>query len=228
MTEIVCKTNDYVVIYKPAGIPSQSDLTGDKDAMTITAELLCEMGESKSLFLIHRLDRVVGGLMIFARNKSYAATLSSLVSEHKFTKEYFAVVDGSPESGRFVDYIYKDSSLSKAFVTDRKRSGVKEAVLDFVHLESVTLENGRVLSLVKVKPLTGRFHQIRVQFASRKMPLVGDKKYGSKDAVAKFPSLFATRLAFDLGKKSIDSSLLPDLSDYPWSLFDENSYKEQK
>ncbi len=226
MTEIVYKSKDYLFIKKNAGVPSQPDKSGDADAMTLTAGILREKGEDDTLFLIHRLDRGVGGLMIFARNKKYAGLLSSLVADHSFTKEYYAVVDGKPEGGQFVDFIYKDSTLNKAFVTDRKRNGVKEAVLDYTLLDSVTLNGERTLSLVKVKPKTGRFHQIRVQFASRKMPLVGDKKYGSKDASSRQPALFASRLAFDSKGIKADVACLPNLDVYPWSLFEKQKYED--
>ena len=223
MIEIISKTKDYVIIYKPQGIPSQSDPSGDKDAMSMCSQMLRQMGESDALYLIHRLDRVVGGLIVFARNKKSAATLSSLVAEHNITKEYFAVVEGRAEGGVMRDYIYKDATLGKAFVTDRKRSGVKEAELEYTTLDTVSIDN-REISLVKVRLKTGRFHQIRAQFSSRKMPLIGDKKYGSRDFKAKLPSLFATRLAFDFNGNAVSESKLPDLSEYPWSLFEEEKY----
>lgn len=223
MIEIISKTKDYVIIYKPAGIPSQSDPSGDKDAMTLCSEMLRHLGESDALYLIHRLDRVVGGLIVFARNKKSAATLSTLVAEHNITKEYFAVVEGRAEGGVMRDYLYKDATLGKAFVTDRKRSGVKEAELEYATLDTVSLDN-REVSLVRVRLKTGRFHQIRAQFSSRKMPLIGDKKYGSRDFKAKLPSLFATRLAFNFNGKEIIATKLPDFTEYPWSLFEEEKY----
>ena len=223
MIEIISKTKDYIIIYKPVGIPSQSDPSGDKDAMTMCSEMLRQNGESAELYLIHRLDRVVGGLIVFARNKKSAATLSALVAEHNITKEYFAVVEGRAEGGVMRDYLYKDATLSKAFVTDRKRSGVKEAELEYTTLDTVCLDN-REISLVRVRLKTGRFHQIRAQFSSREMPLIGDKKYGSRDFKAKTPSLFAARLAFCFNGKEVSESKLPDHSVYPWSLFEEEKY----
>ena len=132
MIEIISKTDDYVIIYKPAGIPSQPDPGGDPDAMTICRRLLREMGEKDALYLIHRLDRVVSGLMVFARNKKSAADLSLQVSERNFRKSYFAVVQGKAEGGVMSDYIYKDPRLNKAFITDRKRAGVKNCELEIV------------------------------------------------------------------------------------------------
>lgn len=224
MIEIVKISKDFVVAYKPVGMPSQSDPSGDIDAMTACSELLRAKGDDPTLYLIHRLDRVVGGLLVFARNKKSAAVLSSLVADRRLTKEYFAVVDGRPEGGVMKDFIYKDSASGKAFVTDRKRAGVKEAELECSVVDTVT-SDGRDISLVKVTLKTGRFHQIRVQFSSRKMPLIGDKKYGSRDSHAKFPALFATRLVFEFGKNKINVSRLPDITEYPWSLFKEEKYQ---
>lgn len=223
MIEIVSKSKDYVVIYKPAGIPSQSDPTGDKDAMTLCSELLRDLGESGELYLIHRLDRTVGGLLVFARNKATAADLSRQVADHSFSKHYYAVVSGKAEGGVLFDYLYKDARSGKAFVTDRQRAGVKAAELEYRLLDYLENENG-AFSLVKIKLKTGRFHQIRVQFASRQMPLIGDKKYGSRDFKAKMPSLFATEIGFKIKGKEINVSRLPSLAEYPWSLFLEEKY----
>ena len=224
MIEIVKKTKDFVVIYKPQGVPSQSDPTGDMDAMSACSQLLRELGEADTLYLIHRLDRVVGGLLVFARNKQSAAKLSTLVAEHQLVKEYYAVVDGVAEGGVMKDYLYKDAASGKAFVTDRKRNGVKEAELEYSLLD-ITLVDNRNISLVRIKLKTGRFHQIRAQFSSRKMPLIGDKKYGSRDFKAKMPALFATELAFKFKGEEVRVSRLPDLASYPWSLFKEEKYQ---
>ena len=223
MIEIVNNTKNFVVINKPVGIPSQSDPTGDPDAMTLTSDKLRQMGETGDLFLIHRLDRVVGGLLIFAKNKNTAALLSTAVADKSMTKEYYAVVSGRPDGGVMHDYLYKDARLSKAFVCDRKRAGVKEAELEYSVIDTIE-HNGGVISLVRISLKTGRFHQIRAQFASRKMPLIGDKKYGSRDFLAKYPALFAYRLTFDFNGKPVDIKAYPCLENYPWSLFKEKKY----
>lgn len=223
MIEIVSLTKDYVIIYKQPGTPSQSDPGGDKDALTVCSELLRARGEKDSLYLIHRLDRVVGGLLVFARNKKTAAHLSALVADGRLKKEYYAVVSGEATGGVMKDFLYKDATLGKAFVTDRKRAGVKEAELEYVNLDTV-IHNSTPASLVKIHLKTGRFHQIRAQFASRKMPLIGDKKYGSRDFGAKMPSLFATSIGFEINGDEIAVSRLPDLTEYPWSLFEEEKY----
>ena len=114
--EILYKSHNAIVIYKPPMMPSQSDTSGDKDALTLTSEQLKAMGEREELYLINRLDRVVSGLMIFARNKSYAQKLSAILSEDSFSKEYFAIIDGVVESGEMVDWLAKDSIVGKAVV----------------------------------------------------------------------------------------------------------------
>ena len=223
MIEILSKTVEYVIIYIPAGMPSQSDPSGDPDAMTVCSGLLREMGENDTLYLIHRLDRVVGGLMVFARNKKTAADLSLQVADHSFEKQYYAVVQGMADGGVLFDYIYKDARLSKAFVVDRQRAGVKPAELEYRTLD-FTDNGGQTVSLVKIKLKTGRFHQIRAQFAHRQMPLIGDKKYGSRDFVAKTPSLFATEIGFKIKGKNVRATRLPSITEYPWSLFAEEKY----
>ena len=217
--EILFKNKDLVAIFKPAFIPSQPDPTGDTDAMTLCADALRDQGEKNcELYLVHRLDRVVGGILIFARNKRYAALLSSVISEKIAEKEYLAVVEGSPEGGVLTDFLYKDARAGKSFVVDRKRAGVKEASLEYTALSNAQYENGSK-TLVRIKLHTGRFHQIRAQFSSRKYPIVGDGKYGSKDNKAKSPALFAFRLAFEIEGKKYEFTKMPDVEKYPWSLF---------
>lgn len=228
MVSIVYKTRDFVVINKPVGVPSQSDPSGDLDAMSACSGLLSELGEKNTkLYLIHRLDRVVGGLMVFARSSAVAARLSSAVADREMVKEYFAVLEGEcADEGTLCDYIYKDARLGKAFVTPKSRNGVKYAELSFKLLEKVSLD-GKTLSLVKVKLNTGRFHQIRVQFSSRRLPLVGDKKYGSRDIKAKMPALFATGLGFSLDGKAEQFFAAPEIDLYPWNLFAKNNFENK-
>ena len=218
MTRIVYKTRDFVIVNKPCGIPSQADTSGDDDAMKQCAAQLSAMGEKNELHVINRLDRVVGGLMLFARSRESAAELSELISD-KVTKEYRAVVEGCPGEGEMRDHICKDSLLGKARVMKEPRAGAKEAVLEYKTLATAE-KSGRSLSLVSVNLKTGRFHQIRAQFSSRMMPLVGDKKYGSRDFGAQHPALFASRLAFRYKNEEIDVRISPDGDAYPWSLFD--------
>lgn len=224
MVEILYKSKNAVVIYKPAGIPSQSDPSGDPDAMTLTATELRNLGENDALWLVHRLDRVVGGILIFARTKSYAAILSEYVKERLLTKEYYAVVDGAASGGVLEGYIYKDARAGKAFVVDRERQGVKHARLSYRPLATVKTPRGEK-TLVYVSLDTGRFHQIRAQLANEHHPICGDGKYGSRDNGARNIALMASHLAVALPRENIDVRYLPDRSVYPWSLFDETSYE---
>lgn len=223
MTRIVYKTPDFIIGYKPAGIPSQSDRSGDDDLLSELSRELSSLKEPDELYLIHRLDRVVGGLLAFARNKKSAALLSEAVQDGELNKEYFAIVDGAPEGSEMTDYLIKDSILGKASVVSPNCKGAKQASLEYRTLDSVDY-NGKKISLVKIKLHTGRFHQIRAQFSSRNMPLFADKKYGSKHR-GNSPALFAYRISFDCAGLSCDVSLLPELSELPWSLFDKEKYE---
>ena len=219
--EIVFKNRDFIVINKPPLVPSQSDPSGEADAMKLTAECLSELGEKNTLWLVHRLDRVVGGLLVFARRKEAAAELSALIQNGDFSKEYLAVAEGEAPGGEMQDFLYKDSVTNKAYAVKTERRGAKVARLSYM---PIGVNNGK--TLVNIKLETGRFHQIRAQFASRKMPLVGDKKYGSRDFVSRQPALFAHKISFKLFGEDYSFSAKPDLSLYPWNLFKEECYEE--
>jgi 23S rRNA pseudouridine1911/1915/1917 synthase len=216
--EILYKTKNLIVVNKPCGVPSQPDPTGDADALSLSSGVLSSLGEDGTLYPINRLDRVVGGLLVFARNKKSAAALSSIVSGEGFGKEYLAVVSGKPSGGRLVNYLYKDARISKAFVVNGKRVGVKEAVLDYTPISTVKTENGEI-TLLKVKLQTGRYHQIRCQLSNIGCPIVGDGKYGSRDKGARYPALFSYSLSFTAMGDEVKVSALPDTSGYPWNLF---------
>ena len=166
-----------VVCVKPVGLDSESELPAAlKEAIG---------GE---IFPIHRLDKNVGGVMVYARTKSAAATLSKAVQNGEMIKEYVAMVHGTPpEHGDWEDFLFKDSRKNKVFVVKKERKGVKLARLEFQRLRA-----GET-SLVHIRLHTGRSHQIRVQFSSRGFPLVGDHKYGSRDS-ATAPMLFSCRI----------------------------------
>ena len=217
---IAFKNNDFLVINKPVGMPSQPDPTGDVDAISATAEHLRASGERDDLWLVHRLDRGVGGLMVLARSKRAAAALSELVSGEGLKKDYMAICRGESSGGRMTDLLFKDSAKGKSFVVDRERQGVKKAELTATPL-SVKTVGESLMTLLSVKLLTGRFHQIRAQLSSRKTPLVGDKKYGDSDRRAKFPTLFSYKVSFELFGKSYEVSARPNTEAYPWCEFKE-------
>lgn len=184
--EILYNDEYIVVCVKPVGILSQADSNGQKSMITELSALYgCE------IYPLHRLDREVSGVMAFAKTKFAAGELSRDIAEHRFKKEYLAVVSGKPDdSGEMVDLLFKDSKKNKSFVVKRLRKGVKEAKLSYNLIET---DNEK--SLVRVLLHTGRTHQIRVQFSSRKMPLLGDKKYGGDNSYNNI-ALFSYRLTF--------------------------------
>ena len=224
MIEILHRTKNTVVIYKPPGIPSQKDTTGDPDAMTLTSDTLRAMGEGSDLWLVHRIDRVVGGILVFARNKRTAAVLCEMVKDRVLTKEYYAVVDGDPDGGVLESLIFRDARLGKAFIVDRERAGVKRARLSYKKLASIETEKG-IRSLVYVTLDTGRFHQIRAQMSHIKAPICGDGKYGSRDKNVFGIALFAAHLELSFTGEHINVSRLPDLGAYPWCLFTKEDYE---
>ena len=221
--EILYKSKNAVVIYKPPTMPSQADVSGGDDALTLTANILRESGEREELYLINRLDRVVGGLMILARNKDAARKLTDILSKDSFSKEYFAVADGVVESGEMVDWLIKDSASGKGLVSDASNPKAKKAMLNLQLLDTVT-HKGKPKSLVRIKLKTGRFHQIRVQLSSRGASLVGDKKYGNKDFNARNAALFAYRLSATIDSETIEVKKFPDVDKYPWNLFSAEKY----
>ena len=132
---------------------------------------------------VHRLDKIVGGLMVLSRHDSATGKLIRAFAERQVKKDYYAVLRGVPEApyGVLEDLLFRDSSKNKTYVVDRMRKGVRDAKLEYRVLETVT-DGMQPLTLVRIRLHTGRTHQIRVQFASRKLPLLGDIRYGSKDA----------------------------------------------
>ena len=209
MIPILYQDNSLLVCAKPAGILSQGAPGGEADMLAL---LPAQCGGRA--YPVHRLDRGVGGVMVFARTRQAAAALSQSVQQGKLAKEYLCVVSGAPEAAEGVlqDLLFHDSGRNKTFVVRRMRKGVREASLSYRVLDTA---QGR--SLVHVRLHTGRTHQIRVQFASRGMPLLGDRKYGG--APAEQIALWSWRLSVphpDTGAV-MDFHLAPEGS--PWDGF---------
>ena len=180
--EILYFDKDLVAAVKPVGVSSEDGPGGMPEL------LRSELGGE--IFPIHRLDLNVGGVMVYARTKGAAGALSRLVQDGAMVKEYRCLVHGTPpEGGILEDFLFKDSRKNKVFVVKKERKGVKKAKLEYTRL------TGSDPSLLHVRLYTGRSHQIRVQFASRGFPLLGDHKYGARDE-AKAPMLFSCRVSF--------------------------------
>lgn len=190
--EILFSDNEIAVCIKPVGMDSEQE---------VPQALQQQLGGE--IFTLHRLDKNVGGVMVYSRTKASAARFSKLIQDGQLIKEYVALVHGTPpESGDFTDLLWKDSAKNKVFVVKRERRGVKKARLTYQLLRAGEQ------SLVRVRLFTGRSHQIRVQFASRGFPLVGDHKYGSRDA-ATAPMLYSCCLTFPYKGKEQTFELLP-------------------
>ena len=172
---ILYRDEHILVTYKPYGVLSE----GDEQKPNMPALLREEIG-CRDVYTVHRLDRTTQGLMAYALTTEAAKRLSALVQKGEMEKIYLTVAEGTPETpaGELSDLLYFDRRKNKSYVVKRERKGVKEARLCYETLDTVKLD-GKTLSLLKIRLLTGRTHQIRVQFASRKMPLVGDRRYGS-------------------------------------------------
>lgn len=225
--KIIHQTAEYVVVCKAAGEDSEHDLP----------EMLAEQNgdQATDYYVVHRLDQAVAGLLVLARNRVTAAELSRQLTENRLRKTYLCVVPGvsAPASGEMQDLLYKDKMKKKMFPVKRKRAGVKEASLRY-HVLETKLMNTTVtsskqedtaavsasqLTLVEVELQTGRFHQIRCQFAARKLPLVGDGKYGSR-VRSPHLALFCRQLSFyDAKEKKECSFTAAPPAEFPWTAF---------
>lgn len=201
---------DLLVCEKPVGVSSESPGL---------PELIREQ-EGFTVYPVHRLDQATGGAMLLARSPSVCAALQRAFQENRVVKEYLAVIAGVPEtdSGSFFDLLYHDQRSNKTFVVDKPRKGVKEAACGWTVLASAEAAEGKI-SLVRVRLHSGRTHQIRVQFASRKMPLVGDRRYGSR-IKAPVPALWSAGLRFPhpAGGEVVEVASSPPAV-FPWTCF---------
>ncbi len=206
--EIIFEDEDILVINKPIGILSEDSPKGEKGILTGL--------QKENLHLLHRLDREVGGVIVFAKNKKSASALSTDIANGKFQKSYLAVTDGIPEGdeGVYKDLLFKDSKKNRSFVVNRMRKGVREASLEYV-----VLKKSEKNALVRVLLHTGRTHQIRVQFSSRKTPLTGDGRYGSKVRDCNI-ALHSHKISFNhpRTKETVTFISEPDFRIYPWNL----------
>lgn len=202
------------VCFKPAGVISQSS-EGGSDMIALLNAHFAKNGENSKAYPVHRLDRETAGVMVYAKDSKSAAALSKQAEQSLIKKRYYAVVQGIPQekSGVLEDLLFRDKQKNKTFVVKRMRKGVRNASLEYeVKSES---EN---FALLDILLHTGRTHQIRVQFSSRKMPLYGDGRYGGGSGKL---ALFAHTLEFCHPKsgEKMSFSEKPDFEEYPWNQF---------
>ena len=215
MPKILYEDTHLLLIEKPMGVPSQE---AESDCVP---HRLADRGYTVKV--VHRLDKPTGGVMVYARTDRAAAKLSAMVGDHdRFQKEYLAVVQGAPVESEdtYTDLLYHDVRKNKSYVVNRGRKGVREAKLDYSVLETITTDEG-TFSLVRVRLHTGRTHQIRVQFASRQMPLYGDSRYGGVKGACL--GLWSHQLSFlhPITSEPLTATSTPDWCLAPWCYFKE-------
>ncbi len=206
---VLYEDNHIIVVEKKSNILSQSDITGDIDLLTIVKEYVkVKYNKPGNVYigLVHRLDRPVGGIMVFARTSKAAKRLNDEIKNHKFNKTYVAVLDGilKKEKGCLTDHLYKDERTGKSKVVNKDYPGGKESKLNY---EVVGYVDNK--TIVKINLITGRHHQIRLQFKNLGYPLLGDQLYGkqNKEQIR----LFAYKLSFNhpTTKEKLEFTLLP-------------------
>ena len=215
MIKVIYEDNHLLVVVKPINVPVQEDDSKDLDFLTMLKNYIKEKYNKPGnvyLGLVHRLDRPVGGIMVFAKTSKSASRLSEQVRSHQMKKEYHAVVlNKVTNNGTFIDKLLKDNNKNIVRIDENG----KEAILEY---ELIDYKNN--MSLVKIDLKTGRSHQIRVQFASRNYPLYGDQKYNNSSKVGEQIALYATRLSFfhPITKELLTfTTELP--TKHPWNIF---------
>ncbi|WP_338471195.1 RNA pseudouridine synthase [Niallia sp. XMNu-256] len=227
---ILYEDNHLLLVEKPINIPVQADRSGDNDLLTMLKKdlkLRYQKPGNVYLGLVHRLDRPVGGAMVFAKTSKAASRLSDMIRRHVIERNYLAVVHGTPNKkrGQLVHYLHKDNQKNKVSVVSSNHPKAKKAVLDYEIIESK-----KGLSLLSVNLHTGRPHQIRVQLSTMGNPIYGDQKYGeSRNKPGQQLALWAHSLYFDhpVKKEPIGAYSLPS-SIYPWNLWETCKDREGK
>lgn len=216
--KVIYEDNHIIVVEKPPNVPSQGDKTEDVDMLTLIKEYLKEKYNKPGnvyLGLVHRLDRPVGGVMVFAKTSKAASRLSNQVREKVFKKEYLAIVDGKPEKDKdtLENYLLKNERTNTSRIVKENTPGSKYAKLDYEVLKYNEEIN---LSLLKILLHTGRHHQIRVQLAGMGHSICGDQKYGTRGR-GKQISLWAYKLTIEhpITKESMTFTDVPE-SIGPW------------
>ena len=218
---ILYEDNHLLFVEKPVNMPVQEDRSKDLDLLSLLKADIKERYNKPGnvyLGLVHRLDRPVGGVMVFAKTSKAASRLSDTIRRHKMEKKYLAVVRGKPKENfaRLEDFLVKDKQKNIVYTASAKQQDAKKAILDY---ELLGTKND--LSLISITLHTGRSHQIRVQFASRNLPLYGDQKYGENvNKPGQQIALWSETLAFEhpTTKEEVRVNSVPP-REYPWDLW---------
>ena len=207
---VLYEDNHIIVVEKKPNILSQSDITGDIDLLSMVKKYIKEKYNKPGnvyVGLVHRLDRPVGGIMVFAKTSKAAKRLNEQIKNHEFKKTYLAVLDGTlkNKNDKLVNYLYKDEKLKKSMVVDKSHLKAKLSELNY---EVIGYNDDK--TLVKINLITGRHHQIRVQFSNIGYPLVGDQLYGKENK--KQIMLYAYKLEFihPTTKEKMTYQILPN------------------
>jgi len=222
--DIIYEDKHVLCLVKPQGVPSQSDKTNDDDMMSEVLKYLSGKEAKPYLGLIQRLDRPVGGVMVYAKNEFANKELSRQVQMRQTRKEYLAVVCGRPENEKAVleDYLKKLRTINMSKVTTADDRQGKSAKLEYEVLESIENEEYGVLSLLKIKLYTGRHHQIRVQLSNAGIPIWGDNKYNKvfvKKKEFTLPALWSHKFGFRHPKTKEYTEFMSVPSSFPFTLF---------
>ena len=214
---VLYEDNHIIVVVKPNNVLSQGDATGDLDLLTMVKKYVKDKYNKPGnvyIGLVHRLDRPVGGVMVFARSSKAASRLSEMIKEKKFSKKYLAVVRGmlDKKEDELTDYLLKEDN-GNTIVTTKEKGKISK--LKYKVLEENKSNN---LSLVEIELLTGRHHQIRVQFASRGHSLYGDQRYGIKDNNQIALWAYSLEFVHPVKKELMNFTQIPPKNDI-WKLF---------
>ena len=220
MLNIVYEDKNILIVEKPFGIPSQKDYTNDKDMSSIVSDYL----KISSIQLIHRLDRPVGGLMVFGKNNETVSKLCNDIRNKKIEKFYLAVVSGNIDNkGILENYIFKNQRTNMSKIVNKNSPSCKFASLEFKKLQSVKTNDYGILNLILIKLDTGRHHQIRVQFSNIGNPIWGDKKYND-DFKRKNKNtniaLWAYKIGLNLNLNTNKLFMLEPPNIFPFNVFD--------
>jgi len=193
---IIYEDNHLLVIEKPVNMPVQADKSGDKDVLSSLKQFIKVRDQKPGnvyLALVHRLDRPVGGVMVFAKTSKAASRLSNVIRQNNLKRRYLAVVHGRPNilKQTLVHYLRKNRKKNIVHITSSTHKRAKKAVLEYQ-----TMQQSKHLSLLSVHLQTGRPHQIRVQLSAAKLPIVGDQKYGLEKRPGQQIALWAHQLTF--------------------------------